>query len=320
VEDGITVEEEVEYPEEQYDEEEVVEDDDGDEEEVEVTEGNDEYEEEEVVSERKLQSQPSLDMDEEQAVFQALEDAERAERSFPPPPAPVTPKEIGAPEQSSAVPQDQPPTSSYKSREAMPQRDEDKCRQNTIILLVILVGLIAIAALVIPFVYDFNRNDDSTSGGPDPTEAPVVSPTDPPSPTVSPSPTAEFPTAAPAPTIAPDPTFAPTTMRLNQFIEQFLIPVSGEEVFQDKTSPQFRAAVYISDEDPFTSELATLEQLEDRYAAITFYYATSGDDWTQCYLGDEACPGGHWLVDDVCGWFAVSCDEVGRITGILFGT
>jgi hypothetical protein len=109
-------------------------------------------------------------------------------------------------------------------------------------------------------------------------------------------------------------------LRLNQFIQQFLIPISGEEVFEDRNSPQFRAATYIADVDPYTSQLTTVEQLEDRYAAVTFYFATGGDDWKRCYYGDESCTEGQWLVDDVCGWFAVACDEVGRISGFLFGT
>lgn len=255
-------------------------------------------------------------MEEDQAVFQALDDAERAERSFPapPPPAPTPIRPSFPPEQS----QSPPPTQSYKPRETMPQRDEKSCKQNTIIILVIFVGLIAIAALVIPFVYDSGKNRDIPGdGGESPTEAPIMVPTDPPSPTVSPAPTTESsPTTAPGPT---EPTFSPTTMRFNQFVEQFLIPISGEEVFEDKTSPQYQAAVHIADEDPFTSELTTLEQLEDRYAAITFYFATGGGDWTQCYLGDESCTEGQWLIDDVCGWYAVSCNELGRITGFLFG-
>ena len=35
--------------------------------------------------------------------------------------------------------------------------------------------------------------------------------------------------------------------------------------------------------------------------------------------GDETCTDGEWLVGDICGWFAVSCDEFGRVNGFLFG-
>lgn len=203
----------------------------------------------------------------------------------------------------------------------MPQRDETKYRQNTILLCVVFVGLIAIVALVLPFVYD--RDGDNKTSGVDPTESPVGSPTPPPAPTVSPAPTT--PTVSPAPSAefpsaSPAPTSETTSQRLYQFIQEFLIPISGAEVFEDKSTPQFRAATYIADVDPFTSELTSVEQLEDRYAAITFYYATSGDDWTKCFLGDESCTEGQWLVGDVCTWYAVSCDDVGRVTGFLFGT
>jgi hypothetical protein len=311
------VEEEVEYVdgqggggEEEEIEEELVEDD---------TESSveEEYEEEEVVSERKLESSPSLDvdMDEEMDVFRALDEAEKAEKGVAPRPSQAD--QSKALSQSQQQQQQQPPltASAVKSRDAMPQRDENSARYNTIICLVVFVAIIAIVAIVLPFVLDYGNR----SGDPAPPTAPEPTP----------APTPLEPTISPAPTITASPTSidgeptvsteAPTTLRLNQFIQSFLIPISGEEVFQDTSTPQFRAAQYIAEEDPFTNELTTQEELGDRYAAITFYYATSGNDWTQCYLGDESCTQGEWLVGDICGWFAVSCDEFGRVNGFLFG-
>ncbi len=308
MEDRMTVEEVVDT----YEEEEVFEDGDEEEDMVEeVTEGNDdEYEEEEVVTEppsRALEATSSVDFGEEQDVFRALDEAEKQETSLPPspPPRPST----AAPVQTRSISDSQPQQVSASSRAAMPQRDENKCSQNTIILLVVFVGLIAIAAIVLPFVLDYGNNDEKSSGDPSPTV-----PTPPPEPTVSPAPTSDD-----APTPVPFPTTSPTTLRLSQFIEQYLVPVSGSEVFEDTNSPQFRAAQYIAEVDPFTSELTSVDQLGDRYAAITFYFATNGDDWFKCYYGDESCEQGQWLVNDVCGWFAVSCDDLGRIEGFLFG-
>lgn len=277
-------------------EEEVVEDE---EEESEV-ESEEEYEEEEVVLDDGAGASTVAGLEQEMDVFRALDDAERADK-----PLPTRVSTPVAPEQAtrSAV-----STGSVKQRDSMPQRDPRTAKQNCIIALVIIVGLMAIAAIVLPFVIDYGRSDDSPSGGPSPsTPAPIPS-----TPTISPSPTE-------APVVS-GPTESPTTLRLGQFIEQYLVPISGEEVFQDRDSPQFRAAVHIADVDPFTAELTSVEELADRYAAITFYYATNGPNWDSCYLGDESCEGGQWLVDDVCGWFSVQCDDVGRITAILFGT
>jgi hypothetical protein len=122
------------------------------------------------------------------------------------------------------------------------------------------------------------------------------------------------PTPAPQQTLSP----APTTSRLGRFIEVFLVPVSGEEVFEDPNSAQYRAAEYIADEDEFVSGLTSIEELADRYAATTFYFATKGDDWNFCSRNDADCTS-PWLIGDVCDWFSVSCNEAGRISSIVFG-
>merc|ERR1712161_160717 len=113
------------------------------------------------------------------------------------------------------------------------------------------------------------------------------------------------------------PTSTPTTLQWGQFMKTFVIPISGVEILQDKSSPQYRAAKYIL-EDPYTSQLTTTEQLDDRYASVTFYFATEGENWDSCYLGDTNCTNGQWLVDDTCDWFAVSCNDDGRVTSFRF--
>lgn len=117
---------------------------------------------------------------------------------------------------------------------------------------------------------------------------------------------------------SPPTTNAPTTLRLGNFIQVFLVPISGEEVFQDQTSPQFRAAEYISEEDPYTGEILDETILAERYGIITTYFATGGENWNRCSLGDETCAGA-WLTGDACGWEFVSCNGDGRIVAISFG-
>jgi hypothetical protein len=109
----------------------------------------------------------------------------------------------------------------------------------------------------------------------------------------------------------------PTSLNLGRFID-FLIPISGAEVFEDEGSAQYRAAEYIANVDDFTSELTELEELDERYAAITLYYATGGDLWNQCFLGDTVCAA-PWLTGGVCDWEFVSCNVGGRVTSINLG-
>jgi hypothetical protein len=213
-----------------------------------------------------------------------------------------------------------------------PPTDRQTQRYRCLLGCVIVVGLIAIAAVILPFVLD---EDNGGNPGPRATEFPTpVVPTEPPltepTPTSSPEPTPTAPIAPTpltpppneiAPTAAPIPPTvspAPTTSRLARFIEVFLIPVSGEEVFEDRNSAQYRAAEFIADDDEFISEVTLIEELADRYAATTFYFATEGDEWNFCSRNDANCPS-PWLVGDVCGWFSVSCNEAGRINSIVFG-
>lgn len=351
----ITVEEIVEYPDEGYDEEEVVDQDEDDDEQEE----DEEIVEEEYVSESALVAAvdgagaSSVDLDEDQGVFRALEkeepveaadldlnddqdvfrlldNAERADgvgRSIP------IEQEV-APVEAESVSKSRTPPGPYVA---------PGHKQNLILCAIFVVFVMAVVAIVLPFVIN-DGNDDTNTSGVTPTTAPAptvgpptlipgpsvpTAPSEPPGPTepTAPTPTpptattpppGEVPTQEPTETSAP--TGTPTSQRFGQLVSQFLIPISGEDVFLDSTSPQFRAAVYISDIDPYTSQLTSVEELEDRYASITFYFATDGDNWGQCSLTDESCTTGRWLVDNVCGWFAVSCNADGRISSYNFGT
>jgi Leucine-rich repeat (LRR) protein len=223
----------------------------------------------------------------DQDVFRALDEAERAE-NMDPSQNPINRGNI------SRNPNDSAAKSSGK---------RGKC----IILGLILISCIAIVAIVLPFFISYpqkasnGQNQNSQSVEPAPSSSTTTKP--------EASQQTESPTNAP--------TVTPTTLRWGQFLKLFLIPASGEEVFQDKKSPQYRAAKYLLD-DPYTAELATTEELSDRYATVTFYFATEGENWNSCYFGDPQCEGGQWLVGDVCNWYAVSCNNDGRVSSYNF--
>jgi hypothetical protein len=187
-------------------------------------------------------------------------------------------------------------------------------RHRCIVLGLLFIAACAIAAIVVPLVID---NCDCPSI-PNikltfpPTAAPI-GPTSSPSPTVAPS----------APTISPAPTASPSTARLGQFIKTFLIPVSGEEVFEDTNSPQYQAAEFLADEDTVSAGLDNTAQLGDRYALSTFYYSMDGDDsWFTCYQTDQNCTTGNsWMDPEVnhCEWSAIRCNDDGRVVDVFFG-
>lgn len=101
------------------------------------------------------------------------------------------------------------------------------------------------------------------------------------------------------------------------------MPLSGEDVFQDPTSPQYRAAEFLVNDDIFGTTLDEDALLVDRYVLSTFYYSMDGDDsWFSCYQKDGNCTVGNpWLSPEVnhCQWSAVRCDESGRVIDIFFG-
>jgi hypothetical protein len=69
--------------------------------------------------------------------------------------------------------------------------------------------------------------------------------------------------------------------------------VSDPALFDDPTTPQARALEWITNEDAIVPTLCPnvegpgckldgLNPMVQRYALATFYFATNGDDWTQC--------------------------------------
>ena len=114
----------------------------------------------------------------------------------------------------------------------------------------------------------------------------------------------------PAPT-----TIVPSTGRLAGIIREIMAHFESPTLEQDltnPTSPQYRAALWMAEEDdhPATANLTyplnqtslNLLQFRQRYALVTFYYATNGDGWT------DSCnfltPSWH-VCDWNCQWDAV---------------
>lgn len=187
-----------------------------------------------------------------------------------------------------------------------------------------VVGCLFIAACVIPavavplFLLDRDKQPDQNNI--------IIAPTQAPSsgvfiPVPVPVPPTPFP--VPSPPESQEPSLAPTTSRLDQLINGFLVPVSGQEVFQDPRSPQYRAAEFLADFDNVASDLATTKQLGDRYALAVFYYAMDGDDsWFSCYQGDEECDSGIAWLDpnsDHCQWSAIRCNSEDRVVDVFWG-
>lgn len=266
--------------------------------EYEVVDSADDVEyEEEIIEETERAEDESYDEDEVvyeeqdvdcsprgQDVFRALDEAERAES-----------------------------VSSSQNEGTSPGNDTEKNtasrgKQRCIILALLFFACVAIVAIVLPFFIDYRPQKSKTN--PSQPSQPVnpVNPVNPLPPTSEPGPTTDVLTASP--------TVTPTTLRWGQFMKSFLIPLSGKEVFEDENSPQYLAAKYILD-DPYTVEL-TKSELDERYASVTFYFATDGPNWDSCFFGDKKCKSGQWLDGNVCGWHGVTCNDYGRVTCFSF--
>ena len=82
----------------------------------------------------------------------------------------------------------------------------------------------------------------------------------------------------------------------------------GGAALQDENSPQRAALEWLR--SPLNNAFLSDERLIQRYALVTFYYATNGEDWKSSFL---------WLTSaDECIWFTSSksntiCDKDGRI-------
>lgn len=132
----------------------------------------------------------------------------------------------------------------------------------------------------------------------------------------------EAPSKSSTPTTAPpssSPTFAPSDIRMQEWAD-FLTSYSDVEALNNRTSPQYHALRFISDDDDLQLEVGSSQGLQ-RYLLACFYFALNGDNWDQCTRQHQSCGGDKepWLLGegDECNWFGIECDN-SMVTSIFF--
>ena len=119
------------------------------------------------------------------------------------------------------------------------------------------------------------------------------------------------------------PTMAPTSSALASLVRS-LSPISGEDAFADKTSPQYMAVEWLAEEDTYGVSLNAADpMLLQRYALAVVYYALGGPFWRICGQGDETCTGdaeiNSWLSPtSECSWYGILCGESGMVEEFYF--
>jgi len=96
--------------------------------------------------------------------------------------------------------------------------------------------------------------------------------------------------------------------------------ITPRDIFLDPSSPQFKAAEFMADLDPFGIRPVSDAYFLRRYALVTFYYATNGDNWTLCGRDAVLCTGSkyNWLSDtNECNWEGIFCEENNMLKLIL---
>jgi hypothetical protein len=133
----------------------------------------------------------------------------------------------------------------------------------------------------------------------------------------------DIPTSAPSEAPSMVPSAAPTSLRFDAWLEA-LKAVSSEEALADKLSPQYQAALWISDGDKLQLEVGSKRGIQ-RYSLAVFYFSTNGDKWVQCGRLDLTCGGDpnnfSWLLEtkNECDWLGVNCDTTNTyVTSIFF--
>lgn len=127
-----------------------------------------------------------------------------------------------------------------------------------------------------------------------------------------------------APSQAPSmaPSSAPTSGRLDAIIQR-LTSVSSADALQTKSSPQYKAAQWVSEEDELALPIDD-PQLLQRYLLAVFYFAMNGDDWMHCGREDPICGGDpdedSWLSgSSECIWLGNRCVDDVNVDRIFFG-
>lgn len=130
------------------------------------------------------------------------------------------------------------------------------------------------------------------------------------------------PAPGPLQTSTQPPTMAPTSTDLPGLVSS-LAGISTTESLRDRSSPQFRAAHWLTMEDPMRMANDGSIKFLERYIMAVLYFSFNGDGWRVCSRSDPRCGTSStdsWLSNnDVCRWLAVSCNEQGAVISIDFG-
>ena len=119
------------------------------------------------------------------------------------------------------------------------------------------------------------------------------------------------------------PSMAPTSSTYGDLLDVVRLQYNNEtafnEVFDDESSPQYRAAEWAANEAPIGLSGSDPRMLS-RYTLATFYFATNGDDWTRCGRGSTLCDeGSEWLTaENECDWDSIDCNDDFSVRQIYF--
>ena len=160
-------------------------------------------------------------------------------------------------------------------------------RRNQAILSLLILILIAIVVAIVILVVGGNSDDGGeTSAAEDQQQGPDSRNVD--------------DNATPVPSASPT-TMAPTTFadRISSLVRAY----SGDEVFQDESSPQSQGLQWITIDASSIDDISDDEILE-RYALAVLYFGNNGQRWPG--VTNFLLPTSH------CEWDAINCDSFGR--------
>ena len=184
------------------------------------------------------------------------------------------------------------------------------------LLLILGVLFIATIAIVVGILMSTKSSTSSSATGF--TYSPVGRPVNPPSPSpdnsepVMPTLNSQpvMPTSTSPTVLMPTGTSSPTVLGEIEpgNVEQFrvlLLPLSGDDVFDDSTSPQAQAFDWVVSDDSQRSA----EEIKMRYVTATLYYSLGGTTWAAQY---------NFLSEgNVCEWNDSQDDNGGTHKGIF---
>jgi hypothetical protein len=109
-----------------------------------------------------------------------------------------------------------------------------------------------------------------------------------------------------------------------------MMALTGSEKLPDPSSPQYRAAQWLADADPFVREQGLRPsdaKFIQRYAVAVLYYSLGGDyrmfcGWQNYHSCEKSEPWRRpWLTEyDECDWWNLDCSDGVRLDNASFRT